>query len=90
MLSLIYVAGFGLSALILALWFYKQRRDGGTFFPLMLLMAIAAFVIGVFSSDIALDEKLLVLFRDLTVLGIIGLISRLFLKKFPLFLFGLL
>lgn len=90
MLSLIYVAGFGLSALILALWFYKQRRDGGAFFPLMLLMAIAAFVIGVFSSDIALDEKLLVLFRDLTVLGIIGLISRLFLKKFPLFLFGLL
>lgn len=90
MLSLIYVAGFGLSALILAVWFYKQRRDGGAFYPIMLLMAIAAFVIGVVSSEIALDEKLLVLFRDLTVLGIIGLISRLFLRKFPLFLFGLL
>lgn len=90
MLSLIYVAGFGLSALFLALWFYKQRRDGGAFFPVLLLMAIAAFVIGVVSSDIALDEKLLVLFRDLMVLGFIGLVSRLFLKKFPLFLFGLL
>lgn len=90
MLSLIYVAGFGLSALFLSLWFYKQRRDGGALFPVLLLMAIAAFVIGVASSDIALDEKLLVLFRDLTVLGFVGLFSRLFLKKFPLFLFGLL
>lgn len=90
MLSLLYVAGFGLSALFLAVWFYKQRRDGGAFFPLLLLMAIAAFVIGVVSSDIALDEKMLVLFRDLTVLGFVGLFSKLFLKKFPLFLFGLL
>ncbi|PHN08525.1 S8 family peptidase [Flavilitoribacter nigricans] len=90
MLSLIYVAGFGLSALFLALWFYKQRRDGGAFFPIMLLMAIVAFVVGVASSELALDEKLLVLFRDLTVLGFIGLFSRLFLKRFPLFLFGLL
>lgn len=90
MLSMLYVAGFGLSALFLAIWFYKQRRDGGAFFPFLLLMAIVAFVIGVASSEIALDEKMLVLFRDLMVLGFVGIFSRLFLKRFPIFLFGLL
>lgn len=90
MLSLLYVAGFGLSALFLAIWFYKQRRDGGAFFPVLLLMAVVAFVIGVVSSEITFDQKLLVLFRDLVVLGCVGLVSRLFLKRFPIFLFGLL
>ena len=47
MLSLIYVLGFVVSAVTLAVWFYKQRRDGGSFYPFLLLMAIAAFVIGV-------------------------------------------
>jgi len=90
MLSILYVAGFGLSALFLAVWFYKQKRDGGAFFPVLLLMAIAAFVIGVISSEISLDQKMLVLFRDLMVLGFIGIFSKIFLKKFPVFLFGLL
>ena len=90
MFSLLYVAGFALSAIFLSVWFYKQRRDGGAFFPVLLLMAIAAFVIGVVSSEISMDQKLLVLTRDLIVLGCIGLVSRLFLKKFPLFLFGIL
>ncbi|MEZ4992114.1 MAG: S8 family serine peptidase [Saprospiraceae bacterium] len=89
MLTIIYVAGFALSAVFLATWFYKQRRDGGALFPFLLLGSIAAFVIGVLSSEITFDQKLLVLFRDLIVLGFVGMISRLFLKRFPLFLFGL-
>jgi thermitase len=86
----IYVAGFVLSAIFLATWFYRQRRDGGAMFPFLFLGAIAAFVIGVLSSEITFDQKLLVLFRDLMVLGFVGIISRLFLKRFPVFLFGLL
>lgn len=90
MLTIIYVAGFALSALILATWFYKQRRDGGTMFPFLLFGAITTFVVGVLSAEISFDQKLLVLFRDLMVLGAVGIVSRLFLKRFPLFLFGLL
>lgn len=90
MLAILYVAGFVLSALFLATWFYRQRRDGGALFPFLLLGGIAAFAIGVLGSEISFDQKLLILFRDLMVLGVVGMVSRLFLKRFPLFLFGLL
>lgn len=90
MFSFLYVFGFVASALLLAVWFYRQRRDGGTAFPMLLAMSLAAFVIGVLSADISFDNKLYILFRDLLVLGGVGLFSQLFLKRLPVFLFGLL
>jgi thermitase len=86
----IYAIGFIAATLLLVGWFYLQaRRKRSPLVPLFLLIAFGAYIWGVANSAGGLDLKLGVVFRDLIVIGVTGLIFQFLAKKNMGFIVGL-
>jgi thermitase len=86
----LYAIGFLLSALALFGMFYLQRRASWNVrFRRMFFLAFALYLIAALAQKAPFDIKLPVMFRDLMVLGGIGLGLQLLVRKRPSLVLGL-